>query len=92
MAAPVISSVVASPDTIPPGGTSVVTVMAIDPDSRPGTLTATVRDSEGNVVSEVTMLTIADALSYELADTDGLGLTIVQRAAPQDHIFDVTAP
>ena len=91
MAAPIISSIVAVPAVVPPGGTSVVTVTASDPDAGVGTLTVTVTDSTGNAVTGTTPLIVQDPLTYALADTDSMGFTITPRAG-QPNVFDVVAP
>jgi len=91
MAAPVITSIVLNPDTIPPGGTTVVTINAFDPDSTSATLAGTATDVAGNLTAKQVVLKISDPLTYALAEVGGTGLTIVQRPAPQDNVFDVTA-
>ena len=91
MANPIINSIVAIPAVIAPGGSSVVTINASDPDSRSGVLTGTVKDRQGNVTQATSLLTIADLLGYTLEDTDGVGFTIVERPG-QPGVFDVTAP
>lgn len=91
MAPPVINSIVAVPAVIAPGGTSVVTIIASDPDAAVGSLTVTVTDSQGNIVTAAAVLTIQDPLTYMLEDTDGVGFVIVQRPG-QPGVFDVTAP
>ncbi len=91
MAPPIISSIIVEPGVIPPGGLSVVTINASDPDAAVGRLTGNVMDSHGSVTEAVAVLTIQDPLTYELVDSDGVGFVITPRSG-QPHVFDVVAP
>lgn len=87
MAAPFIDSIIATPSTVVPGGSFVVTITAHDPDARVGTLTGTVRDAAGNQSQASAVVTVSDPLTYALT---GVGFTIVQRAGAP-NIFDCVA-
>ena len=90
MPAPVVNSVVANPNQVNPGGASVVTISASDPDDGTITLTATVTDSGGNQATGTGTISVLDSPTYELSAP--AGWVVVQRAAPNENIFDVTAP
>lgn len=91
MATPVIDSIAASPNNVPPGGAFVVSIVAHDPDSLSGRLTGRVVDSAGNSVDATVDIQINDVLSYVLLDSDNVGFTITPRAG-QPGVFDCVAP
>lgn len=91
MAAPIIQSFTASPSTLPPGGSTVVTIQAVDPDNRVITMVGEVQDSEGNSAMGELVLTVGDPITYFLHDVNGAGLQIVPRAG-QPGVFDVRVP
>ena len=91
MAAPVISSITVVPDPVLPGGTTVVTINATDPDSTAVTLVGTATDAAGAATPQNVVITIQDVLTYALTGAP-VGWTVTQRGAPNTHIFDVTVP
>jgi hypothetical protein len=90
MAQPVISSVVASPATVAPGGASVITVTAFDPDSQIVTVDITVRDQAGNVGSGSVDIQVNDPLTYEASVPAGQGSVVQDPTQP--NVFHYTAP
>lgn len=90
MAAPQIVGI-DSKDIVNTGESFDVRIHATDADSKVGTLVGYVTDSEGNKVQAAVHITISDALTYELDDSDNAGFTIIQD--PNDPtLFHVTAP
>ena len=90
MAAPVFTSLVASPAKLPPGGQSVVRFTASDPDADVILFVGKIKDLQGNLVPKNVTIEI-DPLTYTLEDVDGKGAVIVQR--PDElNVFDVTVP
>ncbi|SCF42741.1 hypothetical protein GA0070563_112123 [Micromonospora carbonacea] len=77
MAAPIIRSIVASPDTVQPGQAVQVWIDAFDPDARTITLSGSVTDANGATASATTTVTVGDPLTYELTANDP-GVTIVE--------------
>lgn len=91
MAAPIIDSINATPVSVAPKGTFVVSIVAHDPDSKSWTLAGTVQDTTGaNVTSSITV-TVADPLVYTLVAPTGSGFTITPRAG-SPGVFDCVAP
>ncbi|MEV5819295.1 hypothetical protein AB0L22_08980 [Micromonospora haikouensis] len=76
MAAPIIRSISASPDTVQPGQAVQVWIDAFDPDARTITLSGTVTDANGATATANTILTVGDPLTYELTANEP-GVTVV---------------
>jgi len=90
MANPVIREIRVTPSVIPPGGTAVVEILAIDGDARVITLTGTTEDSGGGQVTLTASLTVADPLTHNLAADD---LTVQITRDPQEpNKFHLLAP
>jgi hypothetical protein len=89
MANPVIDSVTAVPSTVAPGGSSTITVLAHDPDSRDVTISLTVEDGQGNVTPGSVIVTIADPLTYGATVPAADGAVVQDGGEP--HIFHFTA-
>ncbi len=90
MAAPIITSITVVPNPVLPGGTTVVTYDATDPDNVTVQFPGGVSDASGGLTPATVSITVQDILTYILGPVTGW--TVVQRMAPNDHIFDVTAP
>jgi len=89
MAAPIIDSIVASPNVISPGGSFQVTIVAHDPDERTVMLLGTVVDAGGSQTSAQVSLRISDPISFTLAGEPGFVIT-PKPGAP--GVFDCVAP
>jgi hypothetical protein len=72
MAAPVIDSVTPpGPLTLAPGQTVTFNVAAHDPDTRNGTATFSVSDSQGNVTPVQVAVSVSDPLIFTASTTVG---------------------
>lgn len=91
MAAPIIDSIIASPNTVSPGSAFVVTIAAHDPDQRTGLLTGVVRDVAGVEARATALVSISDPLSFQLLDEGGVGFVVTARAG-SPGVFDCRAP
>jgi hypothetical protein len=91
MANPTISLVTVSKSTLKAGERFTVKVDASDPDAMSGTQTITVRDAAGNTAQALVQLSISDPLTYEVEDTDGLGITYTADAN-DPSLFHGVAP
>lgn len=81
MAAPVIDSVTVDPATVVIGGPPVtLTVVAHDPDTRPGVLTVVVSDTDNTQVTQQVTVPVSDPVTIEVS-TEDEGLTI-SRTSP----------
>ena len=89
MASPIIDSAVASPATVAPGGSFVVTILAHDPDSSSYVLAGSVTDAGGHVTPVNVTMAVSDPITFAL--TGPTGFTITQRAG-QPGVFDCKAP
>ena len=91
MAGPIINSVPPASLTLQSGETQRIVIDAFDPDAASGDATVTVTDSQGNETPVLVAISIEDPITYAVADTDMLGLTIT--AVPgRPNEFDITAP
>ena len=87
---PVINSIVAVPDSILPGEVSVVT-FDVTSDEFVGLLSGVASNSFGDSLSVDISLTIGDVVALALGYADPSRVSIIQRPAPDQNIFDVTA-
>lgn len=71
MANPIIDSITVSPDPVPTGQTTTITVVAHDPDQRTETFTVIIRDVAGNEGTGQVDFNITDPLTYEGSVTGG---------------------
>lgn len=88
---PVIDSAVATPGTVKPKGSFVVTFVAHDPDEQLYNLTGTVKDAAGNETSTAVLIRVSDPLTYALVAPAGAAFTILPRAG-SPNVFDCVAP
>lgn len=90
MANPVIDSVVATPSTVAPGGTSDVQITAHDPDSQVVPVTVTVTDGQGNQNQSMINISISDPLTYLVTVPAGQGSVMQDGVDPS--LWHYTAP
>lgn len=88
MAAPIIDSVAFAPATVQPGQSTVLTVLAHDPDTQTVLVQGTVQDSQGNVQPFNGALDVGDPLTYAITSVLPVGWTVTQRAN-QPGVFDI---
>lgn len=91
MANPVIDSITLVPNSGSPGTAAVLTVNAHDDDNRAITVNVSVENPGGTPVTGQATFNVVDALLYGATVAAGDG-TVVQRAAPNQNIFDYQAP
>lgn len=89
MASPVIDNVSASPGTVAPGGSFVVTVVAHDADEQTYTGVTEATDQAGNKTQASYVVKVADPLTFK--NTLPSGFVSVPRAG-QPGVFDCIAP